>query len=186
MDLSKNRCSWCMKDELYMAYHDHEWGTPVHDDKIHFEYLALEAAQAGLSWYTILKRKSGYTTAFVNWDIDLIEKFNESKVEELLKFEGIIRNRKKIEAVIHNVSPFKTIQKEFGSFDHYIWGFVDGKPIVNNIESLGDYPATTPLSDVISKDLKKRGFKFIGATTTYAYMQAIGLINDHMNDCWKK
>ena len=169
-----------------MNYHDEEWGTPVHDDKIHFEFLALEAAQAGLSWYTILKRKHGYAEAFANWDIDEIEKYDEAKVEELLQFEGIIRNRKKVEAVIHNVGPFRAIQKEFGSFDAYIWKYVNGKTIVNSIEKEGDYDATTSLSDQISKDLKKRGFKFIGTTTTYAYMQAIGLVDDHMNSCWKK
>lgn len=186
MNDGKTRCNWCLKDEKYMRYHDEEWGIPIHDDRKHFEYLALEAAQAGLSWYTILIRMEGYAKAFSNWDIDKIEKYDEEKIEELLQFEGIIRNRKKIEAVIHNVQPFKSIQKEFGSFDNYIWEFVNGKPIVNDIRKLGDYPASTPLSDKISKDLKKRGFKFIGTTTMYAYMQAIGLVNDHMNDCWRK
>lgn len=186
MDKTKKRCKWCMKDEQYMRYHDEKWGVPVHDDQVHFEYLALEAAQAGLSWYTILIRMKGYQKAFANWNIDEIEKFDEAKVEELLQDAGIIRNRKKIEAVIHNVKPFKAIQQEFGSFDNYIWGFVDGQSIVNSIETFKDYPASTPLSDRISKDLKKRGFKFIGTTTMYAYMQAIGLVDDHMNDCWKK
>lgn len=185
IDLKLKRCSWCEKDELYMRYHDEEWGNPVYDDKIHFEYLALEAAQAGLSWHTILKRKEGYKTAFSNWDIDKIEKFDESKILELLQFNGIIKNRKKIEAVIHNVKPFKQIQKEFGSFNSYIWGFVNNTPIQNRLQKMEDYPASTRLSDKISKDLKKRGFKFIGTTTTYAYMQAIGLVNDHMVGCWK-
>lgn len=169
-----------------MSYHDEIWGTPNHDDKVHFEFLALEAAQAGLSWYTILIRMDGYRNAFANWDIDKIEGFGEDRVEELMLDSGIIRNRKKIEAVIHNVGPFKAIQQEFGSFDNYIWGFVGGKPIVNNMASENDFKASTPLSDKISKDLKKRGFKFIGTTTTYAYMQAIGMVDDHMNDCWKK
>ncbi len=185
VDKNKPRCSWCLKDEKYMKYHDEEWGIPVHDDKKHFEYLALEAAQAGLSWYTILIRMDGYTKAFAEWDIDEIEKFDNKKVEELLRFNGIIRNRKKIEAVINNVKPFKNIQREFGSFDKYIWSFVNDTPIINHIEKIEDYPTSTTLSDEISKDLKKRGFKFIGTTTTYAYLQAAGLVNDHMKGCWK-
>ena len=147
---------------------------------MHFQYLALEAAQAGLSWHTILIRMEGYTTAFADWDIVKIEKYDEAKILELLQFKGIIRNRRKIEAVIHNVQPFKAIRAEFGSFDNYIWAFVDGKPIMNRLEKLEDYPATTALSDTISKDLKKWGFKFIGTTTIYAYMQAVGIVNDHM------
>jgi DNA-3-methyladenine glycosylase I len=180
------RCTWCLKDEAYIKYHDEAWGIPIHDDNVHFEYLALEAAQAGLSWHTILIRMEGYRIAFSNWDIDKIENYDNDKVLELLQFEGIIRNRKKIEAVIHNVKPFKKIQKEFGSFDNYIWAYVNSKPLINEIKTVADYAASTPLSDQISKDLKNRGFKFIGTTTTYAYMQAIGLVNDHMESCWKK
>ena len=185
MNQTKKRCEWSLKDEHYIKYHDEKWGIPVHNDKVHFEYLALEAAQAGLSWYTILIRMKGYATAFADWDIDKIEKYDEAKIQELLQFKGIIRNRRKIEAVIHNVKPFKAIQAEFGSFDDYIWAFVDGKPIITRLEKLGDYPATTPLSDTISKDLKKWGFKFIGTTTIYAYMQAVGIVNDHMEGCWR-
>ena len=157
------RCTWCLKDEAYIKYHDEAWGIPVHDDIVHFEYLALEAAQAGLSWHTILIRMEGYRKAFSNWDIDQIENYDNDKILELLQFEGIIRNRKKIEAVIHNV-----------------------KPVINEIKTIADYASSSPLSDQISKDLKNRGFKFIGTTTTYAYMQAIGLVNDHMESCWKK
>ena len=180
------RCSWCLKDQAYMNYHDDVWGVPVHDDQVHFEYLSLEAAQAGLSWHTILLRIDGYKKALADWNLDVIERYDEEKIQELLQFEGIIRNRKKIEAVIHNVKPFKQIQREFGSFDHYIWRFVNNQPIINKIKEISDYVSSTPLSDKISKDLKSRGFKFIGTTTTYAYMQAAGLVNDHMESCWKK
>tara|TARA_B110000467_G_C18060589_1_gene336012 strand:+ start:109 stop:675 length:567 start_codon:yes stop_codon:yes gene_type:complete len=186
MDLDITRCEWCLKDEAYMKYHDDGWGIPIHDDRQHFEYLALEAAQAGLSWYTILVRMEGYRGAFSDWDLDKIENYNEEKVLSLLQFKGIIRNRKKIEAVIHNVKPFKKIQNEFGSFDNYIWKYVNGKPIVNVINNKTDYVATSPLSDKVSCDLKKRGFKFIGTTTIYAYLQAAGIVNDHAEYCWRK
>lgn len=182
---NRPRCHWSNKDELYMRYHDEEWGVPVHDDTVHFEFLSLESAQSGLSWYTILKRRKGYNEAFADWNLDVIEQYDAAKVDELLQFEGIVRHRKKIESVIHNVKPFKAIQQEFGSFDNYIWAFVDGKPIVNRLDNVKDYPASTPLSDKIAKDLKKRGFRFLGTTTIYAYLQAAGLVDDHMTGCWK-
>ena len=185
-NMTKKRCEWCLKDEIYMKYHDESWGIPIHDDNKHFEYLALEAAQAGLSWYTILIRMEGYRKAFADWNLDEIKNFNEEDIRNLLQFKGIIRNRKKIEAVINNVKPFKEIQDEFGSFDNYIWNYVNGEPIRNIILNKADYVATSPLSDKVSLDLKKRGFKFIGSTTIYAYLQAAGIVNDHAEYCWRK
>jgi len=175
-----------MKDELYMEYHDKEWGTPLHDDKKLFEFLVLESFQAGLSWYTVLKKRDNFRKAFANFDANKIAKFDQKKVESLMQDAGIIRNRLKIEAAINNAKFFLQIKKEFGSFDKYIWGFVEGKPIVNKRKGMSDVPAKTPLSDAMSKDMGKRGFKFRGSTICYAFMQAVGMVDDHTNDCWRK
>lgn len=183
---NKIRCSWCEGDTLYMEYHDKEWGRPMHDDRTLFEFLILEGAQAGLNWLTILKKREGYRKAFANFDVAKIAKYNEEKVQTLLQDEGIVRNQLKIRSAIRNAKTFITIQKEFGSFDEYIWGFVDGKQIVNNIKGMKTIPITTEISDQISKDLKKRGFNFVGSTIIYAYMQAIGMVDDHFSDCWCK
>lgn len=181
----KPRCDWCLKDELYMSYHDNHWANPVHDDKKLFEYLNLEGAQAGLSWYTVLKKMESYREAFAHWDVHKILKFDEKKREELLQNPGIIRNKLKVNAVIVNAGKYLEIKKEFGSFDKYIWQFTDYKTIVNRYDKLEDYPANTKESDAMSKDLKRRGFKFVGSTICYAYMQAIGMVDDHMTHCWK-
>lgn len=182
----KIRCSWCLKDDLYMQYHDEEWGIPLHDDRRLFEMLCLEGAQAGLSWYTILKKRDNYRKAFDNFDATKMVRYDARKVERLLKDEGIVRNRLKVNAFILNAKAFLAIQKELGSFDRYIWQFVGGKPLVNSIRSMKDIPVKTPESDAMSKDLLKRGFKFTGSTICYAYMQAVGMVDDHLNDCWKK
>lgn len=182
----KNRCSWCLKDELYMNYHDKEWGVPVHDDTKLFEMLNLEGAQAGLSWYTVLVKRENYRKAFDNWDAKKIAKYTPAKVAKLMLDAGIIRNRLKIEGTIKNAKAFLTVQKEFGSFDKYIWQFVGGKQIKNSIAGMGSVMAKTAISDAMSKDLLKRGFKFVGSTICYAYMQAVGMVDDHFNDCWKK
>ena len=178
------RCSWCEKDDLYRDYHDKEWGKPVYDDDKLFEFLVLETFQAGLSWYTILKKRENFKVAFDNFDYKKIANYNEEKVQELLLDAGIIRNRLKVRGTILNAIAFMEVQKEFGSFSNYIWNFTGGKPIENNRKSLKEVPATTPLSDEISKDLKKRGFKFVGSTVVYANMQATGMVNDHVADCW--
>ena len=181
------RCPWLdTSKEDYVKYHDAEWGVPVHDDQKLFEYLTLESAQAGLSWYTILKRRQGYRDAFANFDMHKVSKFDQEKVEELMLNAGIIRNRGKINAAINNAKLFIKIQEEFGSFSNYMWGFVNNKTIVNELNELEDYPATSPESDAWSKDLKKRGFKFIGSTICYAHMQACGMINDHSLSCYKR
>jgi DNA-3-methyladenine glycosylase I len=182
----KIRCGWCLKDKLYMDYHDKEWGVPVHNDQKLFEMINLEGAQAGLSWYTVLTKRENYRVAFDNWDAKKIAKYSPAKVEKLLLNPGIIRNRLKVEGTIKNAKAFLAIQKEFGSFDSYIWQFVNHKPIINSWKSLGECPTKTMESDAMSKDLLKRGFKFVGSTICYAYMQAVGLVNDHVNDCWKK
>ena len=179
------RCDWCGNDELYVKYHDEEWGIPVHDDKIHFEFLVLESAQAGLSWITVLKKRENYRKAYDGFDPIKVAEYDEQKFEDLLSNQGIIRNRKKIEASINNAKCFLEIQKEFGSFDKYIWGFVDNKPLKNSWQNISEVPATSELSDIVSKDLKKRGFKFLGSTTIYAHLQATGLIDDHLVDCIK-
>ena len=179
------RCPWPGKDEMYIKYHDEEWGVPVHDDSKHFEFLVLEGAQAGLSWLTILKRRENYRKAYDSFDPVKVAKYDEAKVEELLGNAGIIRNRKKIESSINNAKLFLEVQKEFGSFDKYIWSFVDHKPVVNAWKTLSEIPATTELSDRISKDLKKRGFSFVGSTIIYAHIQAIGLVNDHLVSCFR-
>lgn len=178
------RCAWCEKDDLYREYHDKEWGKPVYDDATIFEFLVLESFQAGLSWYTILKKREHFRKAFDNFDYQKIALYDGQKVEELMQNEGIIRNRLKILATINNAQRFMEVQKEKGSFSEYIWNFVGGKPIVNQPETLSDVPATTPISDAIAKDLKKRGFKFLGSTVVYAHMQAMGMINDHLKDCF--
>lgn len=184
---SKCRCPWLdTSKEDYVKYHDEEWGVPVHDDQKLFEYLTLESAQAGLSWYTILKRRQGYRDAFANFDVEKVSRFDQAKVEELMQNAGIIRNRGKINAAINNAKLFIEIQKEFGSFSEYMWEFVNHKTIVNELSSLEDYPATSPESDAWSKDLKKRGFKFVGSTICYAHMQACGMINDHSLHCYKR
>ena len=180
-----NRCPWCEGDELYEAYHDHEWGTPVHDDRQHFEFLVLESAQAGLSWLTILKRRENYRKAYDNFEPAKVAGYNENKIGALLNDPGIIRNRQKIEASINNAKRFLEIQQEFGSFDQYIWKFVDNKPVINSWNSISEIPANTDLSDIISKDLKLRGFKFIGSTIIYSHLQAVGLVNDHIVGCFR-
>lgn len=181
---TKIRCSWCEKDDLYRDYHDNEWGKPVYDDDKLFEFLVLETFQAGLSWYTILKKRENFKVAFDNFDYKKIANYSEEKVQELLLDAGIIRNKLKVRGTILNAIAFMEVQKEFGSFSNYIWNFTGGKPIENNRKSLKEVPATTPLSDEISKDLKKRGFKFVGSTVVYANMQATGMVNDHVADCW--
>jgi len=180
-----NRCPWCIGNELSQTYHDEEWGTPVHDERKHFEFLLLEFMQAGLSWITILKKRENFRKAFSRFNPVRIAKYNEDKVEELLSNPGIIRYRRKIEAAINNAARFLEIQKEFSSFDSYIWGFVNYTPIHNTWKTMDEVPVTTALSDTISKDLKKRGFKFVGSTTIYAHIQAIGLVNDHIVSCFR-
>ena len=180
------RCEWCEDTfEEYVRYHDEEWGVPVRDDQTQFEFLVLESAQAGLSWSTILKKREGYRNAFENFDVKQVARFDEQKVQELLHNPEIIRNELKIRAAINNAQKFITIQNEFGRFADYIWSFVDGEPIQNEWNQLSEIPATTELSDKLSKDLKNRGFKFLGSTTVYAHMQATGLVNDHTVDCFR-
>ena len=181
-----NRCEWSkdVSDE-YTRYHDEEWGVPVHDDRVHFEFLILEGAQAGLSWATILKRREGYRRAFADFDPEVVATFTQEQVEGLLLDKGIIRNRLKVQGAVINAQRFLEVQKEFGSFDKYIWSFVGGKTIKNQWRTMSEVPVTTKESDVMSKDLKKRGFKFVGSTIMYAYMQACGLVNDHTVDCFR-
>ncbi len=180
---NKTRCGWCKSDPLYMEYHDTEWGKPVYDDDTLFEFLILETFQAGLSWITILRKREHFREAFDGFNYKKIAQYDQDKLEQLLENPGIIRNRLKVQAAVSNARAFMEVQKEFGSFSEYIWGFTGGKPIVNQPKSLQDIPATTPLSDAISKDLKKRGFKFVGSTVVYAHMQATGMVNDHLVDC---
>lgn len=182
---SKVRCPWCLGFQQYVDYHDQEWGVPVWDDQVHFEFLILESAQAGLSWATILKKREGYRRAFAGFDYKKVAEFSDAKAEELLQDPGIIRNKLKVNAAINNAKRFLEVQKEFGSFSNYIWSFVGGKPIQNVWKDYKSAPATTPESDKLAKDLKKRGFKFLGSTTVYAHMQATGLYNDHMVDCFR-
>jgi DNA-3-methyladenine glycosylase I len=181
----KFRCPWCLKFDEYIRYHDEEWGRPVHDDQVHFEFLILEGAQAGLSWSTILKKRDGYRKAFASFDPKKVARFSEAKIEKILLDPGVVRNRLKVNAAVNNAKRFLEVQKEFGSFDKYIWSFVGGKPIVNKRKSLKDVPATTKESDALSKDLISRGFKFVGSTVIYAHMQACGLVNDHLVECWR-
>jgi DNA-3-methyladenine glycosylase I len=177
------RCAWVNEDPLYIDYHDLEWGVPVHDDQIFFEFLILEGAQAGLSWYTVLKKREGYRRAFDGFDPHKVAKYDEAKVVELMDNPGIIRNRLKIQSAITNAQCFLKVCKEFDSFDAYIWQFVDGNPILNHWRTKNEVPATTSQSNAMSRDLKKRGFKFIGSTICYAYMQSCGLVNDHTMNC---
>ena len=182
----KRRCSWCEGSfEDYIKYHDEEWGVPVYDDRIHFEFLILEGAQAGLNWSTILKKREGYRKAFVGFDPEVVAELGEAEVETLLLDPSIIRNRLKVKSAVTNAQNFLKVQQEFGTFDKYIWSFVEGNPIVNHWKSMAEVPATTSVSDKLSKDLKKRGFKFVGSTIMYAYMQACGLVNDHASDCFR-
>lgn len=181
----KKRCDWCGNDPLYIAYHDIEWGVPAHDDGTLFEFLVLESAQAGLSWITILRKRENYRKAFDGLDPEKVARYEEQKIQELLMDPGIIRNRRKIEAAINNAQRFLEVQEEFGSFAAYLWGFVEGKPKRNAWRNIKEAPATSPESDALSKDLKKRGFKFLGSTICYAYMQAVGLVNDHVTDCFR-
>lgn len=182
----KTRCAWCEKDDLYRNYHDNEWGKPVYDDPTLFEFLILETFQAGLSWYTVLAKRENFRKAFDNFDLEKVSKYTEEKIEELCQDVGIIRNRLKIRAAVSNAQAFIKVQEEFSSFSKYIWNFVDDKPIDNKPQTLKHVPATTPLSDAISKDLKKRGFKFVGSTVVYAHMQATGMVNDHIEDCFTR
>jgi DNA-3-methyladenine glycosylase I len=177
------RCPWCLGFDQYITYHDEEWGVPVHDDKIHFEFLILEGAQAGLSWSTILKKREGYRKNFADFDPNKVARFSDKKLEKILLDPSIVRNRLKVFAAVTNAKQFLKVQEEFGSFDKYIWGFVGGKPIVNKRKTMKEVPATTPESDALSKDLIKRGFKFVGSTVIYAHMQACGLVNDHLVEC---
>ncbi|MFC4095463.1 DNA-3-methyladenine glycosylase I [Euzebyella saccharophila] len=183
--MSKHRCGWCLGDELYEAYHDQEWGVPVKDDETLFEFLLLESFQAGLSWITILKKRGNFKEAFDHFDYRKIATYDEAKKEALRQNAGIIRNKLKINATVGNAQAFLKVQEEFGSFSHYIWNFVNHQPIKNNVKFYKDAPATTEISDQISKDLKKRGFKFVGSTIVYAFMQATGMVNDHETDCFR-
>ncbi len=182
----KIRCKWCVGIDIYEKYHDEEWGVPVYDDQKLFEFLILETFQAGLSWITILKKRENFRLAFDDFDYSKVAQYSEKKIQELILNPGIIRNQLKIRSAVSNAILFMKIQEEFGSFSNYIWGFVDGKPVVNNPKTLKEIPATTPLSVAISKDLKKRGFKFVGSTVVYAHIQATGMVNDHVEDCWKR
>jgi len=179
------RCAWCGDDPLYVAYHDEEWGVPVHDDQTLFEFLILEGAQAGLAWITILKKREGYREAFDGFDPARVARFRPARLEKLLRNPGIVRNRLKVESAVQNAKTFLAVQDEHGSFDAYAWSFVGGKPRVNAWKSLAELPAKTPESDALSKDLKRRGFKFVGSTICYAFMQAVGMVNDHVVGCFR-
>ncbi len=181
----RTRCAWTTTDPLYIEYHDHEWGVPVYDDRLLFEFLILEGAQAGLSWYTILKKRENYRKAFDGFDPERVALYDQAKIDELLGNPGIVRNRLKINAAIENAKAFLKVRDEFGSFRDYIWTFVGGKPIINDWQSIREVPVSTPKSDAMSKDLKKRGFKFVGTTICYAYMQATGMVMDHTADCFR-
>ena len=184
---NSTRCPWVdMSKSDYIAYHDEEWGVPVHDDRTIFEFLTLEAAQAGLSWYTVLRKRDAYRKAFAAFDPTKVARFDQRRIERLLLNVGIIRNRAKIEAAVNNAKKFLAVQEEFDGFERYIWRFVSGRPIVNKIRSIKDYPATSAESDALSKDLKQRGFKFVGSTIIYAHMQATGMVNDHAMSCFRR
>jgi DNA-3-methyladenine glycosylase I len=186
MSKSITRCSWAEGVSLdYIRYHDEEWGVPVHDDQTQFEFLILEGAQAGLSWSTILNKRAGYKKLFAEFDPEKVARFTKKRVEKLLLDPAIVRNRLKVESTVSNARAFLKVQEEFGSFSDYIWGFVDGKPIQNSFRKDGDVPATSPESDALSKDLKKRGFRFVGSTIIYAHMQATGMVNDHVTSCFR-
>jgi DNA-3-methyladenine glycosylase I len=181
----KTRCDWCGTDPLYVAYHDDEWGVPVHDDRTWFEFLLLEGAQAGLAWITILRKREAYRRVYDGFDPEKVARYGEDKVAELLADAGIVRNRLKIAASITNARAFLEVQDELGSFDAYMWRFVDGRPIQNRWRTMSELPAVTPLAETISKDLKRRGFRFVGPTIVYAHMQATGMVNDHVVDCFR-
>lgn len=183
--MEKHRCGWCEGDTLYEAYHDKEWGIPVKDDATLFEFLILETFQAGLSWIAILKKRDNFRKAFDNFDYRKIANYNQDKKEELLKNPGIIRNKLKVNSAVTNAQAFMEVQKEFGSFSTYLWGFVTEKPIKNKVKNYKEAPANTKISDALSKDLKKRGFKFVGSTVMYAFMQAVGMVNDHEVNCFR-
>ncbi|SFN42462.1 DNA-3-methyladenine glycosylase I [Bizionia echini] len=182
---TKHKCAWCVGDDLYEAYHDEEWGVPVYDDDTFFEFLVFETFQAGLSWITILRKRENFKKAFDDFDYKKIANYKQSKIDSLLQDPGIVRNKLKVNGTVTNAKLFMDIQKEFGSFSNYIWKFVDGKPITNKVVNYKEAPATTAISDAISKDLKKRGFKFVGSTVMYAFMQATGLVNDHEVACFR-
>ncbi len=184
--MKKQRCEWPSTDELMIKYHDEEWGTPLHDDRKHFEYIILDGFQAGLSWKTILHKRENFRKAFDHFDPEVIKNYGEEKIQELLQDAGIIRNKLKIRAAITNAIAFLEVQKEFGTFDKYIWQFTGHKTIVNNFRSIKELPASTPESDAMSADLRKRGFKFVGSTICYAYMQAAGMVNDHIVSCYRR
>ncbi|MCC7165893.1 MAG: DNA-3-methyladenine glycosylase I [Anaerolineae bacterium] len=181
----KQRCGWSVSDPLYIQYHDEEWGVPLHDEQQLFEFLVLEGMQAGLSWLTILRKRENFRKAFDNFDVNKVAHYKEHKINALMQDAGIIRNRQKILATVGNARAFLQAQAEFGSFDKYIWGFVNGKPIRNEWQTLNEIPAKTPLSETISRDLLKRGFRFVGPTIVYAHMQATGMVNDHVVDCFR-
>ena len=183
--MHKNRCGWCLGDPLYEQYHDEEWGVPVYDDRTLFEFLTLETFQAGLSWITILRKRENFRKAFDEFDYEKIAGYGEKKIEELLQNKGIVRNKLKVQATVTNAQAYIKTQEQFGSFSNYIWAFVDGKPIKNKLAHYKKAPANTPLSDRISSDLKKRGFKFVGSTVVYAHMQATGMVNDHEVSCFR-
>ncbi len=186
MKTEKTRCGWApATDALYLRYHDEEWGVPVHDDRRLFEFIILEGAQAGLSWRTVLNKRENYRAAFDNFDAEKIARYGEAKIVNLLNNEGIIRNKLKIRSAILNAKAFLTVQEEFGSFDTYLWRFVDGLPIINHLKSMKEIPAKTKISDALSKDLLQRGFKFVGSTICYANMQAVGMVNDHLVTCFR-
>ncbi|MEM7413561.1 MAG: DNA-3-methyladenine glycosylase I [Myxococcota bacterium] len=182
---AKRRCDWCGDDPLYRAYHDEEWGVPVHEDRTLFEFLLLEGAQAGLSWITILRKREGYRKAFADFDPVKVARFRPERLARLLENPDIVRNRLKVHGAVKNARAFLAVQKEFGSFDAYLWSFVDGVPVQNRWRKNGQVPARTPLSDAISKDLKRRGFTFVGSTIVYAYLQAVGVLNDHLTGCFR-
>lgn len=185
MGMEKQKCGWCLGDDLYEAYHDQEWGIPVKDDAVFFEFLVLETFQAGLSWITILRKRENFRKAFDHFDYKKIANYKQDKIENLLEDAGIVRNKLKVNGTVTNAKLFMEIQEEFGSFSNYIWDFVAGNPIKNKVENYKEAPATTSISDALSKDLKKRGFKFVGSTVMYAFMQATGLVNDHEIDCFR-
>jgi len=181
----KIRCGWSVSDPIAVEYHDHEWGVPVRDDRKQFEFLVLESAQAGLSWLTILKRREGYRRLYKGFDPDQVVGFDEARIQAMLLDTGIIRNRKKIESSINNARRFLEIREKYGSFCDYLWGFTEGKQVINHFENMSDIPANTPLSDTIAKDMKLRGFQFLGSTIVYAHLQAAGHVNDHLVDCFR-
>ncbi len=183
---AKRRCPWCLGSERYLRYHDEEWGVPVHDDSRLFEFLVLEGAQAGLSWSTILNKRDNYRRAFARFDPEKVARFGAREVRKLLADAGIVRNRLKIESAIGNARAFLEVRREFGSFDAYLWGFVDGRPLQDRRRSMREVPARTPVSDALSRDLKRRGFRFVGSTIVYAFMQAVGVVNDHLTNCFRR